>query len=101
MAKKEKVVELKPKVEKISQTHLSQLQKVVNQINGMQFNIGKMEMQKYSVLHELTKAQDDVVKLQNTLIEEYGTYDVNLSDGSINWPEVSPNGESKPKEDEK
>ena len=101
MAKKEKVVELKPKVEKISDLHLSKLQNIVNKINGIQFNIGKMEMQKHGALHELTKAQDEVIDLQGTLVKEYGTYDINLSDGTINWPEVSPNGENKPKEDEK
>jgi len=102
MAKtKEKEIELKPKLEKISDNHLKQLQEVVNKINGIQFNIGKMEMQKHAALHELTKAQDEVSGLQNTLVKEYGTYDVNLNDGTINWPEVSPNGVDKPQEDEK
>ena len=102
MAKtKEKVVELKPKAEKISDNHLKQLQEVVNKINGIQFNIGKMEMQKHAALHELKNAQDEVSVLQNTLVKEYGTYDVNLNDGTINWPEVSPNGVDKPQEDEK
>ena len=102
MAKtKEKEIELKVKAEKISDGHLQRLQGVVNKINGIQFNVGKMEMQKHAALHELTNAQDEVSELQNTLVKEYGTYDVNLNDGTINWPEVSPNGESKPKEDEK
>ncbi len=102
MAKtKEKVVELKPKAEKISDNHLKQLQEVVNKINGIQFNVGKMEMQKHAALHELTKAQDEVADLQGLLVKEYGTYDVNLNDGTINWPEVSPNGVDKSNEDEK
>ena len=39
---KEKTVELKPKAEKISEEHLKQLQQIVNNINGIQFNIGKI-----------------------------------------------------------
>ena len=49
----------------------------------------------------LTKAQDEVADLQGLLVKEYGTYDVNLNDGTINWPEVSPNGVDKSNEDEK
>ena len=101
MGKKEKLVDLKPKVDKISDKHLKQLQEVVNVINNLQFNIGKLEGQKHSLLHELGLSQKKVIELQDELSKEYGTYDINLSDGTINWPEVSPNGENKPKEDEK
>ena len=86
MAKKEKTVELKPRVDKISKAHLTDLQKTVNSINGIQFNIGKIEAQKHQLLHGLTEAQNGVKKLQDMLVEQYGTYDVNLDDGTINWP---------------
>ena len=99
---KEKVVELKPKAEKISEEHLKELQAIVNRINTIQFNIGKMEAQKHSALHELAKAQDKVPLFQDVLMKEYGNFDVNLNDGTINWPkEPSENGVEKPKEDEK
>ena len=72
--------------EKVSKEHLTELQKLVNIINGIQFNIGKMETQKHAMLHEFAVAQDKVALMQDTLNKEYGTYDVNLADGSINWP---------------
>ena len=84
---KEKVVDLKQKVEKISDEHLSELQKTVNAINAIQFNIGKVEVQKHKALHELAVTQDKIALLQDTLVKEYGTYDVNLTDGTINYPE--------------
>ena len=87
MAKKEKVVDLKPKVDKIKKEHLDDLQKAVNHVNGLQFNIGRIEMQKHSALHDLAQGQDRITMLQEELIKEYGTYDVNLTDGTINWPE--------------
>tara|TARA_Y100001973_G_scaffold105342_1_gene178170 strand:+ start:2332 stop:2610 length:279 start_codon:yes stop_codon:yes gene_type:complete len=89
----EKTVELKPKAEKISEEHLKQLQQIVNNINGIQFNIGKIESQKHTLLHDLVKNQDRITLMQDVLMKEYGNYDVNLTDGTINWP--------KEKEDEK
>ena len=90
---KEKTVELKPKVEKISKEHLDKLQKVVNTINGIQFNIGKMEVQKHTALDEMKKHQGRISDFQSLLLREYGSFDVNVNDGTINWP--------KEKEDEK
>ena len=83
---KEKTVELKPTAEKISEEHLKELQKIVNNINGIQFNIGKIEAQKHTLLHDLATTQDRVALMQDTLMKEYGNYDVNLTDGTINWP---------------
>ena len=89
-SKIEKEIELKVKAEKISEEHLLQLQNVVNGINNMQFSIGRLENQKHQMLHNLSIAQDRVGVLQDTLQKEYGTYDVNLDDGTINWPEDKP-----------
>jgi len=89
MAKKEKVIDLKQKVDKISDIHLDELQKIVNTINGLQFNIGKVEAQKHHLLHGLDEAQKGVKTMQDKLAKEYGTYDINLDDGSINWPKES------------
>jgi len=83
---KEKEVELKVKVDKISEEHLTQLQNIVNAINSMQFNIGKIESQKHGILKNLANAQIRVTKFQDTLNEEYGSFDVNIADGTINWP---------------
>ena len=93
MAKKEKEIELKPRAEKISEDHLSKLREVVDQINSMQFRIGQMEAQKHNIIHGLGEHQMTVRKLQDMLVKEYGSYDVNLADGTINWPEE--NGDSK------
>lgn len=87
MAKtKEKEVELKTRVEKVSNEHLKELQDIANKINTIQFNIGKMETQKHNMLHELSVSQDKITLMQDTLMREYGSYDVNLNDGTINWP---------------
>ena len=86
MAKKEKTVELKPKAEKISEEHLKELQGIINAINKTQIDIGRIESQKHSLLHQLAITQDKVSVFQDTLNKEYGNDDVNIMDGTINWP---------------
>ncbi len=86
MAKKEKVVDLKPRVDKISKEHLDQLLDAVNKINILQFNIGRLETQKHKLLHEIALGNDTVSLLQDKMLKEYGSYDINLTDGTINWP---------------
>ena len=86
MGKKEKLVELKPKVDKISDEHLKELQGIVNIINNIQFNVGKIEVQKHNLLHELVISQKKIIEMQDKLSKEYGSFDVNITDGTINWP---------------
>ena len=86
MATKEKVIDLKPKAEKVTQEELTRLQTVVNRINSVQFRIGQVESQKHEMLHQHSQLQGQVIKLQNELSESYGTFDVNLEDGTINYP---------------
>tara|TARA_A100000172_G_scaffold32629_2_gene19605 strand:+ start:1121 stop:1393 length:273 start_codon:yes stop_codon:yes gene_type:complete len=86
MAKKEKIVDLKPKVDKISKEHLDELLNAVNKINSLQFNIGRLETQKHKLLHEVALGNDTVSLLQDKMMKEYGSYDINLTDGTINWP---------------
>ena len=65
-----KDIEVKPRLEKISEKHLEQLQKLVNSVNTMQFNIGKIESQKHTVLHNLSMTQDRIGLFQDTLQKE-------------------------------
>ena len=83
---KEKMVDLKPKVDKISDEHLKELQGIINIVNNIQFNIGKIEGQKHTLLHELGMSQKNIMEMQGKLSKEYGSFDVNITDGTINWP---------------
>ena len=70
MAKtKEKEVELKPRLEKISEDHLKELQRVVNEVNALQFNVGKIETQKHQALHEHAVMEDRIKLLQEEFIK--------------------------------
>ena len=88
MAKnKKKTIEVKEKVEKISAADLSKLQEIANKINGLHFNIGRVESQKHNLLHELALGQDTIKLSQEEMMDKYGSYDINLTDGTINYPE--------------
>tara|TARA_Y100000401_G_scaffold106472_1_gene100034 strand:- start:1050 stop:1322 length:273 start_codon:yes stop_codon:yes gene_type:complete len=86
MEKKEKLVDLKPKVDKISDEHLKQMQNIVNTINSIQFNVGKIEGQKHTLLHDLSISQKKILEMQDIFSKEYGSFDINIADGTINWP---------------
>ena len=87
MAKtKEKVLDAIKRKEKVSQEHLDEMLQVVNKINALQFNIGRLESQKHKLLHELALGNDTISLVQDKMMKEYGTYDINLTDGTINWP---------------
>ena len=85
---KKKVVDLKP--EKISDEQLKELQQVVSAINKLQFDIGTMEVQKHNALHALFQGNDKLNGMQNKFNEEYGTNDINIQDGTVNYKKDEP-----------
>mgnify|MGYP003118246265 CR=1 FL=1 len=85
MTKKKKMVDLKPKADKISDKQLTQLQNLVSNTNKIKFDLGTLEAQKHSMLHGLDVANEAIIKMQKDFEEEYGTYDINIQDGTINY----------------
>ena len=86
--KKNKVVDLKPG--KISDEQLKDLQQVVSAINKLQFDIGTMEVQKHSALHAVFQGNDRLSEMQAQMTKEYGTNDINIQTGEINYKEDEP-----------
>ena len=97
MAKtKEKIVDLKPKAEKITEEQLKKVQKIVNGINRGNLEIGSMEVKKHEMLHGIAGLRDELTVLQSEFEKEYGTFDINIQDGVINYPKE--NGEADKKD---
>ena len=86
--KKEKVIDLKP--EKISEEELTELRNVVSAINKLQFDIGTMEVQKHNALHALFQGNDKLTEIQDGFKNKYGTDDINIQSGVINYKEDEP-----------
>ena len=83
MATKEKVVDLKPT--SITNEQLKSVQTTISNINRSQMEIGKLESQKHSLLHQINGLQEELGKLQTELEKEYGTVDINIQTGEINY----------------
>ena len=82
-----KIKELKGvKPEKITQEQLDKVQKVVNSINKTNFKIGSLEIEKHELMHSIAGLKDEMTLLQTEFEKEYGTYDINIQDGTINYP---------------
>ena len=93
--KKETVVDLAPKPEKVTEEQLTKIQSAVDRINQAQMNIGQLEVRKHQALHFIAGVNDELNLVQNELQAQYGTFDVNIQDGAINYPD---NGETDKKD---
>ena len=71
----------------IKDEQLKELQNLVAAINKLQFDIGVMEVQKHNAMHALFEGNDKLTAMQKAFEEEYGTNDININDGTINYKE--------------
>tara|TARA_R100001244_G_scaffold57681_1_gene48818 strand:- start:204 stop:509 length:306 start_codon:yes stop_codon:yes gene_type:complete len=94
--KTETVIDLTPKAEKLTDEQLKKLQETISNLNRSQMEIGQMETRKHELLHNASVLRNGLASLQSEFEKEYGTVDINIQDGTINYP--SENGETN-KED--
>jgi len=92
-----KIKELKGiKPEKVTDEQLKNVQELINNINRSQIELGQMETKKHAVLHHISALQEAVGNMRDTFEKDYGTADVNIQDGTINYPKE--NGEVNKKD---
>ena len=83
-----KIKELKGiKPEKITDEQLKKVQDTVNNINRAQLEIGSIELKKHEMMHQIAGLRDELALLQTEFDKEYGTFDINIQDGTINYKE--------------
>ena len=81
-----KIKELKGiKPEKITAEQLEKVQNTVNSINRAQLEIGSIELKKHEMMHQIAGLKDELTLLQTEFDKEYGTFDINIQDGTINY----------------
>jgi hypothetical protein len=73
------------KPSKITNEELNKVQGVINEINRAQIEIGSMESRKHNVLHHIAGLNEQLTIIQSEFQEEYGTSDINIQDGTINY----------------
>ena len=91
---KEEVIDF-TKPEKITDEQLKKVQDTVNNLNRAQLEIGSIEVKKHEMMHHIAGLRDGLTVLQSEFEKEYGTFDINIQDGTINYPE---NGEVNKKD---
>ena len=84
------------KPEKITDEQLKEVQDLINNINRSQMELGQMETKKHAILHNVSMLQEGIGKIRDEFEKEYGTADVNVQDGTINYPKE--NGETDKKD---
>tara|TARA_R100001369_G_scaffold63365_1_gene90375 strand:+ start:201 stop:500 length:300 start_codon:yes stop_codon:yes gene_type:complete len=91
-----KIKELKAiKPEKITDEQLAKVQEAVNNINRAQLEVGSLEIKKHEMMHGIAGLREGLAGLQTELDKDYGTFDIDIQDGTINYPE---NGEVNKKD---
>ena len=81
-----KIKELRgEKSSKITNEELDNLQSVVNEINKAQMQIGVFQTNIHRLLHHIASKNDELTLIQDDLEKIYGTTDINILDGSINY----------------
>ena len=81
-----KIKELKGiKPEKITDEQLKKVQDTVNNINRAQLEIGSIELKKHEMMHQIAGLKDELTLLQGEFEKDYGTFDINIQDGTINY----------------
>ncbi len=84
MTKKEELVDLKP--EKVTASQLEKIQKTVSDINRAQMEVGRLETTKHNIMHQIVVMQNELKQIQDELEKDYGTFDINIQTGVINYP---------------
>ena len=82
--------------EKITDEQLKKVQNTVNTLHRSQLDIGSMEVKKHEIMHQIAGLRDELTVLQSEFEKEYGTFDINIQDGIINYPKE--NGEADKKD---
>jgi len=85
--KKEAVIDLKPKAEKITEQELAKLQATIKTMDQLTGEVGVMEVRKYSMMRAMDQVQGNIEKLRSEFREKYGTDNVNIQEGTITYPE--------------
>jgi hypothetical protein len=87
MAKRKtpKVKDLRP--QNVTAEELKQLQELINLIRQGEMQLGNLETKKHGLLHQIIGVQEQISLLQNKFEETYGKVDINITDGTISYPE--------------
>ena len=85
MATKTKVSKRLSKPEKITNEELNKIQSIIKDINQAQLEIGSLEVKKNQLIRYVDNFHNQMALLRDDIEKTYGTSDVNIKDGTINY----------------
>ena len=83
------------KPEKIDEQELAQLQSSVKTIDQLTHEVGTIEVRKHALMKAMEQVQTRIEQTRVHLNTKYGTDNISIQDGVINYPE---NGETDKKD---
>ena len=87
------------KPEKINEQHLARLQASIKTIDQLTHEVRSIEVRKHALMKAMETIQTRVETLRVELKDEYGTDDINIQDGTINYnTNQKENGEADKKD---
>ena len=87
MAKRKTPKATKPS--KISNEHLNKLQNTINTLNRTQMQIGVFHTNIHQLLRNVDGINNQLTLMQSEFEKEYGTKDINITDGTINYEQTN------------
>ena len=77
------------KPSKISNEDLNRLQNTINTLNRTQMQIGVFHTNIHQLLRNVDGMNNQLTLMQSEFEKEYGTKDINISDGTINYEQTN------------
>ena len=83
--KAEKVIDLTPKPEKITDVQLNKVQSTVRTMDQITMELGRIDIQKHGLLRGLENVQTELDVLRGEFNKQYGTDNINIQDGIVKF----------------
>ena len=81
-----KIKELRgEKPSKVTNEELNKIQSIIKDINQAQLEIGSLEVKKNQLIRYVDNFHNQMALLRDVIEKTYGTSDVNIKDGTINY----------------
>jgi hypothetical protein len=85
--KSNKIVDLKPKSEKLEELELQEIQGLVKEVDMVNLDVGRLESHKHNLLHKAAGLNDNIKIVQTKLEAKYGNVDIDIRDGKLTYKE--------------
>ena len=76
------------KPEKIEEQELAMIQSMIKTIEQLTNEIGQIEVRKHALMKAMESVQQRIEQLRVQLRNDYGTDNISIQDGTINYPET-------------